>query len=80
MKIRPLKDDEDLTWHDLYRRLSGTFPHLKPMLSAFTEWKEQRDYYFALYAKIDNAKNAKYTKEGEIKSRKAAMKEYKRKH
>lgn len=80
MKIRPLKDNEDLTWHDLYRRLASTFPHIRPMLACLIEWKQQRSYYFALYARIDNAKKAKYTKEGEIEDRKAAVKRWRMKH
>ena len=80
MKIRPLKDDEDLTWHDLYCRLSGTFPSLRSMLIVLMEWREQRDYYFALYARIDNNKEGRITNKDVAKVQKDALKRWKQKH
>ena len=77
---RKLKEEEDLTWHDLYRRLSTTFPSPGSMITAIRNWREQRKYFFALYSRIDNANKGKYTKKGEFESRKAALKEYKKKH
>lgn len=84
---RSLKEHEDLTYNDLWCRIKEARPELKKMymypgiiLSVWSEWHEQRVYFFSLYARIDKNKNGRCNQQDVVRTMKNAMKEYKKKH
>jgi hypothetical protein len=83
---RSLKDHEDLTYHDLWRRIKTGFPGIDKIpaypgiiFKIWSEWREQRAYFFELYRRIDIGKSGKYNRVKDMKSMKKAVKEYKEK-
>ena len=62
-----LQDDEDLTWHDLYRRLKEAFPDIREMYISILDWREKRAYFTELYQRIDRNQEGKFDKRTYIK-------------
>ncbi len=79
-KTRPLKPEETLDWHDLFRRLARDLPRIDAMLFDIKEWREQRARFKKLYHNLDSNAEGRVTNKDVQQNMKNARKRWKMKH